>query len=77
LGSTITLKLTTTSSSTLSLSKKCKIITFYEQHKKKAKVDASDFDKICSVPKLKTIKQEIIEGFEEKKNKYPKSMDYV
>ncbi len=45
------------------------IVTFYEQHKKKTKVEASDFDKVCSVLKLKTIKQETIQGFEEKKEK--------
>ncbi len=39
------------------------IITFYEQHKKKATVNASDFEKICSVPKLKTTKQETIQKF--------------
>jgi 16S rRNA G966 N2-methylase RsmD len=39
------------------------VITFYEQHKRKTKVDASDFEKICSVPKLKTTKQETMQSF--------------
>jgi DNA modification methylase len=53
------------------------LVTFYEQNKKKKKIDISDFEKVCSVPKLKTQKQPTIQEFKEGKSKIPKQVDYV
>jgi hypothetical protein len=44
-----------------------KLVTFYEQNKKKQKIDISDFDKVCSVPKLKKETQPTIQEFRESK----------
>jgi DNA modification methylase len=53
-----------------------RLTTFYEQNKKKAKIDVSAFDKVCSIPKLKTQKQQTIPEFKEGK-RIPKQADYV
>jgi hypothetical protein len=54
-----------------------KLVTFYEQHKKKQKIDVSDFHRVCSVPKLKKETQPTIQEFRESKSKIPKQVDYV
>lgn len=40
-----------------------KLITFYEQTKKMKTIDVTEFDKVCSVPKLKKEKQPTIDEF--------------
>lgn len=39
------------------------LTTFYEQNKKKTRIDVEEFDKVCKVPKLKTEKQHSIDDF--------------
>jgi DNA modification methylase len=40
-----------------------RLITFYEQNKKKKTIDVEEFNTMCNVPKLKTEKQHSIEEF--------------